>query len=416
MMNDMNMKIGMNDDELFYTLALTLWRGIGLKQQHDILQRFGTAQAFFMATARQQGLNLGDLGADDGPKAALKRAEAEMHFIHERGLYACPVYAPGYPSLLRDCPDAPLVLFVRSLVPPTNPGHVFKRPALAVVGTRNASHYGRQQTDLLLSELRYDPICTVSGLALGIDTQAHRSSLQYGLPTIAVVGHGLEQVYPAANAGLAEDIVTAGGAIVTEMPSGTPIMGSLFPRRNRIIAGLSQAVVVAEAAVKGGALITARIAHSYNRILFAFPGKNDMHFSKGCNYLIKSQMAQLLETADDLRAEVAWARPPLTEIQRTAGGLTADISAAGRQTPHPPAADRRPAASPVADRRPAPPPDAPDAPRHRLWRIIQRESPARLDRLAEETGRPLPDLLSDLLALELAGHIRSLPGERYEPV
>lgn len=401
------------EEELFYTLALTFVPNLGTKRQHDVLKRFGSAQAFFKTAARQGQLAI---GTADSLTLAQRRAEKEWALATRNGWHICIISRPDYPPLLGDCPDAPLLLFVRSQQPPAAPDHVFKRPALGVVGTRKASHYGRTQTDRLLSELRDDPICTVSGLALGIDTQAHRSSLQYGLPTIAVVGHGLEQVYPAANEGLANDIVAAGGAIVTEMPSGTPIIGGLFPRRNRIIAGLSQAVVVAEASVKGGALITARIAHSYNRCLFAFPGKNDMHFSKGCNYLIKSQMAQLLETADDLRTEVAWAMPPLTEIQRTAGGLTADAPAAGRQTPHPPTANRHTAASPVADRHPAPPPDAPNTPRHRLWRIIQRESPARLDRLAEETGRPLPDLLSDLLALELAGHIRSLPGERYEPV
>lgn len=405
------------EEELFYTLALTFVPNLGLRRQQEILRHFGSAQAFFKTAGRQgwlaldvaDGLNDGGCGGGHGINGgsgnggglpgslsqALRRAEKEWELATRNGWHICIIGTPDYPTLLGDCPDAPTLLFVRSLLPPAAPGHVFKRPALAVVGTRKASHYGRTQTDRLISELRYDPICTVSGLALGIDTQTHRSSLQYGLPTVAVVGHGLEQIYPAANTGLADEIVAAGGAIVTEMPSGTPIRGGLFPRRNRIIAGLSQAVVVAEASVKGGALITARIAHSYNRSLFAFPGKNDMFFSRGCNYLIKSQMAQLLETADDLRAEVAWAMPPLAEPQRPAGGLPADV--------------------PAADRRPAPPTAGPDTPRHQLWRIIQRESPAGLEQLAEETGRPLPDLLSDLLALELAGAIRSLPGERYEP-
>ncbi len=382
------------EEELLYTLALTFVPGLGPKRQHDVLKRFGSAQAFFKTAERQGQLTI---GTADSLRLAQRRAEAELSLAARNGWHICIIGTPDYPPLLGDCPDAPLLLFVRSLQPPAAPCHAFKRPALAIVGTRKASHYGRSQTDRLLSELRDDPICTVSGLALGIDTQAHRSSLQYGLPTVAVVGHGLEQIYPTANESLAEEIVTSGGAIVTEMPSGTPITGGLFPRRNRIIAGLSQAVVVAEASLKGGALITARIAHSYNRCLFAFPGKNDMHFSKGCNFLIKSQMAQLLETADDLRAEVAWTRgEPPKSTETTSAPLPDEHHPLRRDPPYPDGEDG-------------------GMPLNRLLQIIRRESPAGLEQMAEETGRPLPDLLSDLLALELAGRIRTLPGERYEP-
>ena len=207
------------------------------------------------------------------------------------------------------------------------------------------------------------------------------------LQTLTVVGHGLEQIYPTANERLAQEIIDQGGAVITEMPSGTQIIGGLFPRRNRIIAGLSQAVVVAEASIKGGALITARIAHSYNRNLFAFPGRNDMPYSKGCNFLIKTQMAQLLETAGDLRAETAWT-----------WGEPAKPKAA-KPTP----------------RTSAPPAHLDDTQRV-LLKIIQRENPADIELLAAETGRPLPDLLNDLLALELAGCIRTVPGNRYEAV
>lgn len=373
-------------DDLFYTLALTLVPGFGLKRQHDILKRFESAQAFFEAATRQRKLCL---DADDALTQAQRRAEAELETAARNGWHTCPLNSPDYPPLLRDCPDAPLLLFVRSQQPPTSPDHVLKRPALGIVGTRNASLYGLSQTDRLVAELQDDPICTVSGLALGIDAQAHRSSLDYGLPTIAVVGHGLDMIYPAANEPLAQEIIDKGGAVITEMPSGIQITGGLFPRRNRIIAGLSQAVVVAEASIKGGALITARIAHSYNRSLFAFPGKNDMTFSKGCNFLIKTQMAQLLETADDLRAEVAW--------------TWGEPAGPGPKTAKP---------SPRAS---APPAHLDDAQRA-LLRIIQRENPADIEQLTAETGRPLPDLLSDLLTLELSGCIRTVPGNRYEAV
>ncbi len=373
-------------DDIFYTLALTFVPGLGLKRQHDILKRFTSAQAFFETATRQRQLLL---GADDALTQAQRWAEAELETATRHGWHLCPLGSPHYPPLLRDCPDAPLLLFVRSQQPPDATGHVLKRPALGIVGTRNASNYGLSQTDRLVAELQSDPICTVSGLATGIDTQAHRSSLDYGLPTIAVVGHGLEQVYPTVNERLAQEIIDKGGAVITEMPSGTQITGGLFPRRNRIIAGLSQAVVVAEASIKGGALITARIAHSYNRGLFAFPGKNDMNYSKGCNFLIKTQMAQLLETADDLRAETAWTwgEPPIPKSKSA--------------KPNP--------------RETAPPAHLDDAQRA-LLQIIQRENPADIEQLTDETGRPLPDLLNDLLTLELSGCIRTIPGNRYEAV
>ncbi|MDE7090861.1 MAG: DNA-processing protein DprA, partial [Bacteroidales bacterium] len=369
-------------DDLFYTLALTLVPSFGLKRQHEILKRFTSAQAFFEAATRQRKLQP---DANDALTQAQRRAEAELETAARNGWHTCLLNSPDYPPLLRDCPDAPLLLFVRSQQPPSAPDHVLKRPALGIVGTRNASHYGLSQTDRLVAELQGDPICTVSGLALGIDAQAHRSSLDYGLPTIAVVGHGLDMIYPAANGQLAQEIIDRGGAVITEMPSGIQITGGLFPRRNRIIAGLSQAVVVAEASIKGGALITARIAHSYNRSLFAFPGKNDMTYSKGCNFLIKTQMAQLLETADDLRAETAW----------TWGEPS-------KPKPKPKAAKPTPRMS-------APPAHLDDAQRALLL-IIQRENPADIEQLTAETGRPLPDLLSDLLTLELSGCIRTVPG------
>lgn len=431
----------MMNNEAFYKLALTMLPGCGLQKQHEILKHFGSAEAFFKTASRQRSLDFEEdddgsaatdsvgrgvatagvtaSGVGRGGKAAgvrgsvggrtlwkglgnlaqaQKQAEAELNFAEKNGLHVCLIHSADYPPLLGDCPDAPLVLFVRSVLPPTHPDHALKRPALGIVGTRKASHYGREQTNCLIAELRNEPIVTISGLALGIDTQAHRSSLQYGLPTIAVVGHGLDQIYPPANEGLAQEIVDAGGAIITEMPSGTAIKAGLFPRRNRIIAGLSLAVVVAEAAVDGGALITARIAHSYNRAIFAFPGKNDMTFSRGCNRLIKAQMAQLLESADDLLSEVAWTWGERLERrslgERRLGEQTLDDKA-------------RPLPQHSAER-------GLSAPQQQLLQIIRRESPAVLELLSGETQRPLPDLLTDLLALELAGLIRSLPGERYE--
>ena len=178
--------------------------------------------------------------------------------------------------------------------------------AVSIVGTRRATAYGRDNTDRLVRELKPYNTPIVSGLAYGIDTAAHTAALEHQLPTVAVLGHGLDQIYPAENRPLAKRILEAGGALVTEYPSGTAINPRFFPARNRIIAALSDASVVVEASEKGGALITAAIAASYQREVFALPGRITDTYSRGTNNLIASNRALLLRNADDIAFQLGW--------------------------------------------------------------------------------------------------------------
>jgi DNA processing protein len=178
---------------------------------------------------------------------------------------------------------------------------------LSIVGTRNATNYGKQVCEELIQQIaeRNYGVLIVSGLAYGIDIQAHKSAIKFGLPTVGVVAHGLDKLYPSLHAETARKM-TENGGLVTDFPSGTKIDPSNFIRRNRIIAGLADATVVVESAEKGGALITAEIASSYNRDVFAFPGRAGDIYSKGCNQLIRNSGANLIEGIDDLEFFMGW--------------------------------------------------------------------------------------------------------------
>jgi DNA processing protein len=178
---------------------------------------------------------------------------------------------------------------------------------LSIVGTRNATNYGKQVCEELIQQIaeRNYNVMIVSGLAYGIDIQAHKSAIKFGLPTVGVVAHGLDKLYPSLHAETARKM-TENGGLVTDFPSGTKIDPSNFIRRNRIVAGLADATVVVESAEKGGALITAEIASSYNRDVFAFPGRAGDVYSKGCNQLIRNSGANLIEGIDDLEFFMGW--------------------------------------------------------------------------------------------------------------
>jgi DNA processing protein len=204
-----------------------------------------------------------------------------------------------YPARLKNCDDSPIMLFFKGDVD-MNP-----RRMLSVVGTRHITTYGKEATERIIRDLKeYDPVI-VSGLAYGVDIQAHKCALRYGLPTIGVVAHGLDKMYPSANAATAEKMLLNGG-LLTEYISGTKPDRDNFPARNRIVAGLCDAVVVIESADRGGALITADIANSYNREVFALPGRTGDLYSHGCNMLIKQNKAVLFESAADIADVLNW--------------------------------------------------------------------------------------------------------------
>lgn len=292
---------------MLHTIALTLIPRITASMQLDILRHCSSAEAAIMhpeealkaANATNRTLAVGAITA--GRDKALQQAQDELDFCRQHGIQVLPITHPDYPALLRDCPDAPPVLYYRGTAN-LNAQHI-----LAVVGTRKITEYGKQVCARLterLAQLLPDTL-VVSGLAYGVDIHAHRGSLNNGLPTVGVVAHGLDQIYPAAHRNDAKRMVSNGG-ILTEYVRGTrPLQGN-FLRRNRIVAGMAHATIIVESAEHGGSLVTARIADSYQRQVFAFPGRINDPYSVGCNELILSQKAAMALAADDIIMDMGW--------------------------------------------------------------------------------------------------------------
>jgi DNA processing protein len=235
-------------------------------------------------------------------EAWLREAGRELDVMRREGISCCDVHSPRYPRLLKHCADAPIVLFYKGKLEE----HAEK--SLAIVGTRKGTERGKARVDSIVKQIvgmRYAPVI-VSGLAYGIDAAAHHAALNHGLVTHAVMGLGLHTVYPASHRHLAEKILAGGGCLLSEYPTVATVVPANFLQRNRLIAGMSDAVLVAESAVKGGAMSTARQAFSYNRNVGAFPGRPDDHLSTGCNLLIKANYAHLVENVDDVLHLLGW--------------------------------------------------------------------------------------------------------------
>ena len=308
-------------------------------------------------------------------KSTHARAEQELQLAEKHGMRVLFCTDADYPQRLNreDTTDCPVVLYV------LGEADLNAERAVAVVGTRRATNQGHDQTDRLVGQLVPLAPSIVSGLAYGIDTAAHTAALDHGLPTVAVLGHGLDQIYPHSNRGLAKRILGQGGALVTEYPMGTAINPRYFPARNRIIAALADATVVVEASEKGGALITAAIATSYHRDVFAVPGRLSDPYSRGTNNLIATQRALLLRDADDIADYMGW---PRTQAQGTKA-----------QTDLFPALTR-------------------DA--QRLYDLLKNRQPMLLDELVNLSGMSLPRVAGILFELEMQKLVRTLPGGLYQ--
>jgi DNA processing protein len=289
-------------ESLFYKLAFALLPGIGYKTGRLLLAEFGSPEYIFRekksTLLRLNGLGPQTVSAIRG-KDAFKKAENEMDFMDRNNIRCFFLTDEGFPNRLKSCPDSPLILFEMGS------GRIDASRTLGVVGMRRPSPYGIDMTSTLVKGFEGVDIIINSGLAYGIDTEAHKSAVNAGIYTIAVLAHGLDLIYPYQNKELAKRILL-NGSLVTEFPSGTRLNRDLFPRRNRIIAGLSDAILVIESDKKGGALITADIASSYNRDVFAVPGTVGSRASAGTHHLIKSNKAALVENAQDIMYFMSW--------------------------------------------------------------------------------------------------------------
>jgi len=314
---------------------------------------------------------------EPGMADAMTRAERECDWIETHGIRVWTLADEDYPYRLRQCPDRPLLLYGRGMMRPSE-GHI-----VSIVGTRQASERGRELTTALVRGLRerLHHVTIVSGGAYGIDIEAHRAALKYGVPTIIVPAHGLDRIYPNQHRPEAAACLQNGG-LLTEFPSGTEPLAPYFIQRNRIVAGLADAVVVVESRERGGSLVTAQMALDYNRDLFAFPGRPTDSSSRGCNNLIRTNKAQLIQDADELIAAMSW-RPRTAKkeaVQTELIGLRDDLTKAQQVL---------------------------------LNKLQETEEGMHINLLVMETERPYSDVSSDLVMLEIQGMVRSLPGGIY---
>ena len=291
-------------DKRLYQIGLTMINGVGDVLARQLLQSCGDAEAVFMekrgALEKIPGFGPTTASAIKDPEV-LQRAEKELNFVDKNNLSCLFLSDESYPKRLRECQDAPVLLYFKGCTD-LNASHI-----ISVVGTRNATEYGRGLTDELIQSLSLSipDLLVVSGLAYGIDVCAHKAALKASLPTVAVMAHGLDRIYPPTHRSVAVEMIERGG-LLTEFPSETEPDKPNFVRRNRIVAGLADATIVVESAKKGGSLITADLAFSYGRDVYTFPGRVNDARSSGCNNLIRQNKAGLITSADDLISALCW--------------------------------------------------------------------------------------------------------------
>ncbi len=353
-----------DEDGLAAWLRLTLIPGIGGETQRKLLAAFGLPDAIFAAGRLAASGIVGgraDLLFDFDPSEAVDHSLA---WASQPDHHILTLADSSYPQSLLEIPDPPSVLYIRG-----NPA-LLQSPGIAIVGSRNATPQGLKTAESFAQALAGRGFAIISGLALGIDAAAHRGALTTEGATIAVIGTGADRVYPARNKELALAIARH-GTIVSEFPLGTPAIAANFPRRNRIISGLSRGVLVVEAAPESGSLITARLAAEQGREVFAIPGSIHSPVARGCHKLIK-QGAKLVETAQDILEELGGDPEPrdVPDLVKTSGNDDL-LKALGHV-------------------------------------------PCELDELVDRTGLSADLLLGELLTLELDGLIATLPGNRYQ--
>jgi len=293
----------MLSDELLYQIGLTLINGIGDSHTKNLLAYCGSAGAVFEAkkTTLLKVPGIGEFIANAllNGKNVLHEAEKEIRFIEENDITPLFFTDDNYPQRLKFCSDSPALLYYKGNA------NLNTEKIVAVVGTRLPSPYGIEQTEKFIAELKSTGILVVSGLAYGIDVIAHKKALENDLDTVGVVAHGLDRIYPSSHENIARKMQKKGG-ILTDFRSGTNPDAVNFPKRNRIVAGMCDALVVVESKRDGGSLITATIANSYNKDVFAFPGRTCDPQSEGCNAFIKMNRASLMESAADLFYIMGW--------------------------------------------------------------------------------------------------------------
>ena len=371
----------MNEQEIFYTMALTRISNFNFQQALELYRTVGSAQLIY-----EHRNDIGDIIKDGSPRLKealkvwdepMKRAEFELKFMQEHQIRAITLNDDDYPQRLRECADAPIILYYKGNA------DLNQSKIISIVGTRQCTQYGIDLIRRFVSDLRRHcpEMLIVSGLAYGVDINAHRQALAQGYPTVAVLAHGLDHIYPYHHRDTAAQMLNHGG-LLTEFMTQTNADKPNFVRRNRIVAGLSDAVIVIESKSKGGGLITADIAQSYNRAVFAYPGAVGMSCSEGCNNLIRDNVAALISNADDFVRAMGW-QDETKRREALSDGIERNLFP-----------DLSPEESSIVKQ-------------------LQQTNDLQLNILSVKTGIPIGHLTALLFQLEMKGVIKSLSGGMY---
>lgn len=295
-----------------YRVALSMAEKIGSVRAKQLIAYCGSAEAVFKSSKRAllKIPGISDVLVKSLKASTLEKAEVELEFMKVNNINLLFYLEDEYPSRLKPYEDAPICLYYRGNADLNSRKHV------SIVGTRTPTDRGKWTCEQMIEDLSNYDINVISGLAYGIDAAAHKASLKFGLPTIGVVAHGLDRIYPSVHKTIAAEMLDTGG-LLTEFPSGTNPDRDRFPARNRIIAGISDAVIVVESKKSGGSMITANFANDYNKDVFAIPGRIKDEYSQGCNRLIKEHKAFLLDSAEELIKMMRWEKKNEKEIQRS---------------------------------------------------------------------------------------------------
>ena len=369
------------EQEIFYTMALTRLTNFNYQQALEIYRAVGSAQLLF-----EHRNEIGDIVKDASPRLMealkdwdepMRRAECEMKFMEEHRIRALTLTSDDYPQRLTECPDAPIIIYY------TGNADLNQAKIVSIVGTRQMTQYGQDLIRRFMSELReFCPqVLIVSGLAYGVDINAHRRALENGYATVGVLAHGLDQIYPYRHRETAAQMINHGG-LLTEFMTQTNADKPNFVRRNRIVAGMADAVILIESAAKGGGLITAEIAQSYARAVFAFPGNVGQPYSEGCNNLIRDNGAGLITNAEDFVRAMGW----LDEVLRqrvSADGIERNLF---------------PDLSPEEQQ---------------VVNLLQQTNDLQLNIITVKTGIPIGQLTALLFQLEMKGVVKPLAGGMY---
>jgi DNA processing protein len=388
------------DNQTLYRLALTRTPGIGPAYAKKLLLRFGDAESIFRADSK--ALAATDI-SKDAARALLQPPDLqslhnECRRMAQKGIRLLAYTDPDYPRRLHRIPEAPPLLFYQGTA------NLNAEKILAIIGTRKATEHGRDITQQLVRDLAEPGLLIISGLALGIDAAAHYAALHYHVPTVGLLGHGLDMIYPAEHWGLSRAMRRQGG-LLTPFNHEVKPEKYTFALRNQLVAGLCDALIVVETGITGGSLMTVDAAFECKKKIFAVPGRLTDKKSEGCLRLIREDKASLLVSAKQLQADLGWHWPAERSGAQSALPFPTTASPAGHPDFQTSPADNHPASSPHHHTSPKP--------EDELLQLLRQKDSLSIDELATVSRLDPPSLAVTLLNLELTGKVRPLPGKRY---